>query len=49
MYEAPRNPEPAKQLLAFLNNHHETIEALDFVSVPMLNLWPVELDPQACS
>jgi putative transposase len=36
MRKAPRNPEPAKQWKAFLNNHRGAIVALDFFSVPTL-------------
>ena len=36
MRKAPRNPEPAKQWKAFLNNHREAIVAMDFFSVPTL-------------
>jgi hypothetical protein len=31
-----RNPEPAKQWKAFLNNHREVIAAMDFFTVPTL-------------
>jgi putative transposase len=34
MREAPRNPEPAKQWMAFRNNHREAIAAMDFFTVP---------------
>ena len=34
MRRAPRNPEPAKQWLAFLRNHREAIAAMDFFTVP---------------
>jgi hypothetical protein len=34
--KAPRNPEPAKQWKAFLNNHREAIVAMDFFTVPTL-------------
>jgi hypothetical protein len=33
---APRNPEPAKRWLAFLQNHREVIAAMDFFTVPTL-------------
>ncbi len=33
MRRAPRNPEPAKQWLAFLRNHREAIAAMDFFTV----------------
>jgi transposase InsO family protein len=36
MRKAPRNPEPAKQWKAFLNNHREAIVAMDFFTVPTL-------------
>jgi transposase InsO family protein len=36
MRKAPRNPEPAKQWKAFLNNHREAIGAMDFFTVPSL-------------
>jgi putative transposase len=36
MRNAPRNPEPAKQWIAFLNNHREAIAAMDFFTVPTL-------------
>jgi len=36
MRKAPRNPEPAKQWKAFLNNHREAIAAMDFFTVPTL-------------
>jgi putative transposase len=34
MRKAPRNPEPAKQWKAFLNNHREVIAGMDFFTVP---------------
>ena len=34
MRRAPRNPEPAKQWLAFLRNHREAIAAMDFFTAP---------------
>jgi transposase InsO family protein len=36
MRKAPRNPEPAKRWMAFLNNHREAIAAMDFFTVPTL-------------
>jgi transposase InsO family protein len=36
MRKAPRDPEPAKLWVAFLNNHREAIAAMDFFTVPML-------------
>jgi len=36
MRKEPRNPEPAKQWSAFLQNHREAIAAMDFFSVPTL-------------
>ena len=36
MRKAPRNPEPAKQWIAFLSNHREAIAAKDFFTVPTL-------------
>jgi len=36
MRKAPRNPEPANQWKAFLNNHREAIAAMDFFTVPTL-------------
>ncbi|HEX4577704.1 MAG TPA: integrase core domain-containing protein [Edaphobacter sp.] len=36
MRKASRNPEPAKQWEAFLNNHREAIAAMDFFTVPTL-------------
>ncbi len=36
MRKAPRNPEPAKRWVAFLNNHREAIAAMDFFTVPTL-------------
>src|SRR6266436_10137462 len=36
MRRAPRNPEPAKQSLAFLRNHREAIAAMDFFTVPTI-------------
>ena len=33
---APRNPEPAKRWLTFLQNHLEAIAAMDFFTVPTL-------------
>src|SRR5271155_4627078 len=36
MRKAPRNPEPAMQWAAFLNNHREAIAAMDFFTVPTL-------------
>jgi putative transposase len=36
MMKAPRNPEPAKRWVAFLNNHREAIAAMDFFTVPTL-------------
>ena len=36
MRKAPRNPEPAKRLMAFLKNHREAIAAMDFFTVPTL-------------
>jgi putative transposase len=36
MRKAPGNPEPAKQWAAFLSNHREAIEAMDFFTVPTL-------------
>ena len=34
--KAPRDPEPAKRWMGFLNNHREAIAAMDFFSVPTL-------------
>jgi putative transposase len=36
MRKAPRDPEPAKRWMAFLNNHREAIAAMDFFTVPTL-------------
>jgi transposase InsO family protein len=36
MRKAPRNPEPAMRWAAFVNNHRETIAAMDFFTVPIL-------------
>ena len=36
MRKAPRNPEPAKSWVAFLNNHREAITTMDFFTVPTL-------------
>jgi len=36
MRRAPRNPEPARQWTAFLDNHREALAAMDFFSVPTL-------------
>ena len=36
MQRAPRDPEPAKRWMAFLNNHREAIAAMDFFTVPTL-------------
>ena len=36
MRKAPRNPEPAKRWVAFLNNLREAIAAMDFFTVPTL-------------
>jgi transposase InsO family protein len=36
MRKAPRNPEPAKQWMTFLENHREAIAAMDFFTVPTL-------------
>jgi putative transposase len=36
MRKAPRDPEPAKQWIAFLSNHREAIAAMDFFTVPTL-------------
>jgi transposase InsO family protein len=36
MRKAPRNPEPAKRWMTFLNNHREAIAAMDFFTVPTL-------------
>jgi len=36
MRKAPRDPESAKRWAAFLNNHRETIVAMDFFTVPTL-------------
>jgi putative transposase len=38
MRKAPRGPEPAKRWLAFLRNHREAIAAMDFFTVPTLNI-----------
>ena len=38
MKRAPRDPEPAKRWLAFLQNHREAIAAMDFFTVPTINL-----------
>lgn len=37
MRKALRNPEPAGQWTAFLNNHREAIAAMDFFTVPTLS------------
>jgi len=34
MRRAPRDPEPAKRWLAFLENHWEAVAAMDFFTVP---------------
>ena len=34
--KAPKNPEPARRWLAFLQNHREVIAAMDFFTVPTL-------------
>jgi transposase InsO family protein len=34
MRKAPRNPEPAKRWMTFLENHREAIAAMDFFTVP---------------
>ena len=34
MRKAPRNSDPAKRWVAFLNNHREAIAAMDFFTVP---------------
>lgn len=36
MQRAPKNAEPAKRWVAFLNNHRESIAAMDFFTVPTL-------------
>jgi hypothetical protein len=36
MRRAPRDSEPAKRWMAFLNNHREAIAAMDFFTVPTL-------------
>jgi transposase InsO family protein len=36
MRKAPRNPEPAKRWVTFLNNHREAVAAMDFFTVPTL-------------
>src|SRR5271156_664677 len=36
MRKAPRNSDPAKRWVAFLNNHREAIAAMDFFTVPTL-------------
>src|SRR6266704_1866214 len=36
MKRAPRDPGPAKRLLAFLRNHREAIAAMDFFTVPTI-------------
>lgn len=36
MGKAPRNPEPAKRWMTFLNNHREAIAAMDFFTMPTL-------------
>lgn len=36
MRKFPKDPEPAKRLAAFLNNHREVIAAMGFLSVPTL-------------
>jgi transposase InsO family protein len=36
MRRAPRDPEPAKRWMTFLNNHREAIAAMDFFTVPTL-------------
>jgi putative transposase len=36
MKRAPRDPEPAKRRLAFLQNHREVIAAMDFFTVPTI-------------
>jgi putative transposase len=38
MRKAPRDPEPAKRWVAFLNNHREAIATMDFFTVPTLTL-----------
>ncbi len=34
--KAPKNPEPARRWQAFLDNHRETIAAMDFFTVPTI-------------
>ncbi|MGD0481631.1 MAG: integrase core domain-containing protein [Terracidiphilus sp.] len=36
MRKAPRSPEPARRWAAFLRNHREAIDAMDFFTVPTL-------------
>ncbi len=36
MKRAPRDPEPARRWLAFLQNHREAIAAMDFFTVPTI-------------
>ena len=38
MKRAPRDPERAKRWLAFLRNHREAIAAMDFFTVPTIDL-----------
>jgi putative transposase len=37
MKRAPRDPQPAKRWLAFLQNHREAIAAMDFFTVPTIS------------
>jgi len=37
MRRVPRDPEPAKRWMAFLNNHREAIAAMDLFTVPTLS------------
>lgn len=35
---APRDPEPARRWLAFLNNYHEALATMEFFTVPTLTI-----------
>jgi hypothetical protein len=37
--ETPRDPEPSTRWAVFLRNHREVIAAMDFFTVPTLELW----------
>ena len=39
MRKAPRSPKPAKRWAAFLSNHREAIAAMDFFTMPTLDIW----------